>query len=197
MLGKDEVDGPGWYKPTRLFFLKKIERYVKGDNVLELGVKDGVVIKHLPMKRRVGVDIDEAELEKAKAAGIEVVKHDLNTPLPFESESFDNIICIEVLEHIFNFQNVLNEAYRILRPGGAFMVGVPYHGRLKNVVVALTAHEHHYVDTLHVKFFTPSRLKRALKEAGFEILEESKFGRAPFMWRVMLFTCRKPLRSGA
>jgi len=189
-----DVDGDEWYKPTRRFFLNKLLKHLKGDNVLELGVKDGVVIKRLPMKRKVGIDIDEAELKKAKATGITVMKHDLNKPIPLDSESFDNVICIEVLEHIFNFQNVLNEAYRILKPNGTFAVGVPYHGTLKNVAVALTAHEHHYVDTLHVKFFTPSRLKRALEEAGFEIVEESRFGRVPYMWRVMLFVCRKPLR---
>jgi len=192
MIEAKDVDGPGWYRPTRAFFLKKLEEHLKGDNVLELGVKDGVVIKHLPMAKKVGIDIDDAELKKARALGITAVKHDLNAPLPLDSESFDNVVCIEVLEHVFNFQNVLDEAYRVLRPGGTFVVGVPYHGRLKDVAVALVAHEHHYVDTLHVKFFTPERLKMALKEAGFEIVEESRFGRVPYMWRVMLFVCRKP-----
>ncbi|MCX6820761.1 MAG: class I SAM-dependent methyltransferase [Candidatus Aenigmarchaeota archaeon] len=187
-----EVDGDEWYKPTRRFFLKKMLKHLKGDNVLELGVKDGVVIKRLPMAKKVGIDVDDAELAKAKALGITTIKHDLNTPIPLGSESFDNIICIEVLEHIFNFQNVLNEAYRILKPGGTFVVGVPYHGTLKNLAVALTAFEHHYIDTLHVKFYTPSRLRRALKDAGFGIVEESRFGRVPYMWRVMLFVCKKP-----
>ena len=186
-----EVDGDEWYKPTRRFFVGKLLKHLKGDNVLELGVKDGVVIKRLPMTKKVGIDVDDAELAKAKALGITVMKHDLNKPIPLESGSFDNIICIEVLEHIFNFQNVLNESYRILRPSGTFAVGVPYHGTLKNVVVALTAHEHHYIDTLHVKFYTPSRLRRALKEAGFDVVEESRFGRVPYLWRVMLFICRK------
>jgi len=186
-----EVDGDRWYKPTRRFFVGKLLEHLKGDNVLELGVKDGAVIKHLPMPKKVGVDIDEAELTKAKALGVTTIRHDLNTPIPLESGSFDNIICIEVLEHIFNFQNVLDEAYRILKPGGMFAVGVPYHGTLKNIAVALAAFEHHYIDTLHVKFYTPRRLKRALKDAGFEIVEESRFGRVPYMWRVMLFVCKK------
>jgi len=192
MADKIEVDGDEWYKPTRRFFICKLLKHLKGDNVLELGVKDGVVIKRLPMAKKVGIDVDDAELAKAKVLGVTTIKHDLNTTIPLESESFDNIICIEVLEHVFNFQNVLNEAYRILKPGGTFVVGVPYHGTLKNLAVALTAFEHHYIDTLHVKFYTPSRLRRALKEAGFRIVEESRFGRVPYMWRVMLFICKKP-----
>lgn len=192
MQAEPKVDGKDWYRPTRRFFLGMLLKHLKGDNVLELGVKDGVIIKRLPMKKKVGIDVDEAELAKAKALGITTIKHDLNAPIPIGPESFDNIICIEVLEHIFNFQNVLNEAYRILRPGGTFVVGVPYHGTLKNLAVALTAFEHHYVDTLHVKFYTPSRLRRALKEAGFDIAEEARFGRVPYMWRVMIFVCKKP-----
>jgi hypothetical protein len=62
---------------------------------------------------------------------------------------------------------------------------------LKNIVVAITGHEKHYVDTLHVKFFTPQRLRKALIESGFKILEENKFGRIPLLWRVMLFVCKK------
>lgn len=185
------VDGPEWYKPTRAFFLKKINQHVKGENILELGVKNGVIVKMVDIKNKVGIDIDEKELKEAKRYGIKTIKHDLNKPIPLKDSSFDNIICIEVLEHIFNFQNVLDESYRLLKPGGVFIVGVPYHGLLKNIAVAFANHEKHYIDTLHVKFFTPTRLRKALKSAGFKIIEDSKFGRVPLLWRVMLFVCKK------
>lgn len=185
------VDGPDWYKPTRLFFLRKINQYVKGENILELGVKDGVVLKQIKIKNKVGIDVNEKELKKAKKYGIKTIKHDLNKPIPLKDNSFDNIICIETLEHIFNFQNVLDESYRILKPKGMFVVGVPYHGRLKNIAICLTRYEKHYIDTEHVKFFTPKRLREALKTAGFKIIEESKFGRVPLLWRVMLFVATK------
>ena len=188
---KVDVEGLEWYKPTRSFFLKKINKYVKGENALELGVKDGVILKQINVKHKVGIDIDEKELKKAKRYGIQTIKHDLNKPILLKDGSFDNIICVEVLEHIFNFQNVLDESYRILKPDGVFIVGVPYHGLLKNIAVAFANHEKHYIDTLHVKFFTPSRLRKSLKSAGFKIIEESKFGRVPLLWRVMLFVCKK------
>lgn len=186
-----EVDGPGWYKPTRVFFLKKIEKYAKGKTVLELGTKDGVILKQIKIKNKTGIDIDEKELRKAKKYGIKTIRHDLNKPIPLKSGSFDSIVCIETLEHIFNFQNVLNESYRILKPGGVFIVGVPYHGLIKSIVLSIIGYEKHYVDTLHVKFFTPKRLRKALRDSGFRIVEESRFGRFPLLWRVMLFVCKK------
>lgn len=181
----------GWYKPTRSFFVKKINEYVRGENILELGVRDGTVLKKIKIDEKVGIDIEEKELEKAKKCGIKTITHDLNKRIPLKNNSFDNIICIETLEHIFNFQNVLDESHRILKPKGIFIVGVPYHGFLKNVGISLTRYEEHYIDTLHVKFFTPNRLKKALGDAGFKIIEESKFGRIPFFWRVMLFVVTK------
>lgn len=191
MVEKMVVDGPDWYRPTRLFFLKKIEQHVKGKNILELGVKDGIVLKQIKIKNKIGIDINGKMLKKAKQFGIKTIKHDLNKPIPLKDNLFDNIICIETLEHIFNFQNVLDESYRILKPNGIFIVGVPYHGLLKNIGICFTRYENHYIDTEHVKFFTPNRLRKALQVAGFKIVEETRFGRVPLLWRVMLFVATK------
>jgi len=179
------------YKSTRQFFVNEISKYVKGKNILDLGVRDGSLLEEINIDNKVGVDVDEKEMVKAKKRGIKIMKHDLNKPIPLDSNSFNNIICIETLEHIFNFQNVLNESYRILKPKGTFIVGVPYHGLLKNIVICFISYENHYIDTLHVKFFTLQRLRKALGEAGFKIIKESRFGRIPFFWRVMLFVCVK------
>ena len=179
------------YAPTRLFFIKKVNQFVKGKNILDLGVKDGFLLKSINIDCKVGIDIEKKELEEAKTQGIKTIFSDLNNPLPLEDNSFDNIICIETLEHVFNFQNVLTESRRILKPNGVFVVGVPYHGLLKNIAICFTEYEKHYIDTSHVKFFTPNRLKKALKSSGFQIMEEYKFGRVPFLWRVMLFVATK------
>ena len=51
---------------------------------------------------------------------------DFEKPFPVEGGSFDAILCINVLEHIFNYQNVLNESYRILKDGGVMVTAVPF-----------------------------------------------------------------------
>ncbi len=45
--------------------------------------------------------------------------------LPFADDTFDKIICSEVLEHIPDYQSALSEIDRILKPGGALAVSVP------------------------------------------------------------------------
>lgn len=50
---------------------------------------------------------------------------DLNEKLFFEKDSFDLAIAIEVIEHLFNPHNLINEAYRIIKPGGRLFLTTP------------------------------------------------------------------------
>ena len=58
---------------------------------------------------------------------------DLNRPLPVASASYDNVISFNTLEHLKNDTLAFTEMIRVLRPGGAFHVTVPFlyrlHGR--------------------------------------------------------------------
>ncbi|MBC2839039.1 class I SAM-dependent methyltransferase [Robiginitalea sp. SC105] len=66
---------------------------------------------------------------------LDYVTTDLNSPLadvkadicdlPFESNSFDVILCNHVLEHIPDHQKALSELYRVLKPGGWGIFQVP------------------------------------------------------------------------
>lgn len=51
---------------------------------------------------------------------------DLNEPLPIESEVADTVFSISVMEHLCNPQVFLDEAHRILKPGGSIVLQVPF-----------------------------------------------------------------------
>jgi SAM-dependent methyltransferase len=51
---------------------------------------------------------------------------DLNEPLPIDSEVADTVISISVMEHLREPQLFLNESNRILKPGGAIILQVPF-----------------------------------------------------------------------
>jgi SAM-dependent methyltransferase len=51
---------------------------------------------------------------------------DLNEPLPIDSEVADTVISISVMEHLREPQLFLNEANRILKPGAAIILQVPF-----------------------------------------------------------------------
>jgi SAM-dependent methyltransferase len=51
---------------------------------------------------------------------------DLNEPLPIENEVANTVISLSVMEHLREPQVFLNEAHRILKPGGAMILQVPF-----------------------------------------------------------------------
>ena len=82
----------------------------------------------------VGLDQDIPSLNKCKE-GLDFFK-ELNTrstvfmqgsvyKLPFEENSFDLVICSEVLEHLDDYHAAIDEIYRVLKPGGKFLPSVP------------------------------------------------------------------------
>lgn len=46
--------------------------------------------------------------------------------LPFADGSVDNVLCNQVLEHVFEPAAFLDELHRVLRPGGRLMLTVPF-----------------------------------------------------------------------
>lgn len=51
---------------------------------------------------------------------------DLNEPLPIENDVADTVISLSVMEHLREPQQFLNEAHRILKPGGNMILQVPF-----------------------------------------------------------------------
>lgn len=46
--------------------------------------------------------------------------------LPFEDDSFDTVVTFQVLEHVEEPSAMVGEAFRVLRPGGLFIVTTPF-----------------------------------------------------------------------
>lgn len=100
---------------------------VDGLQVLDLGCGTG---RHALRMAANGahvtaVDFSEAMLAEAKrkphADKVSFVKHDLSTPLPFESE-FDLLVCGLVLEHIRDLKTFYQHAACVLRDSGRAVI---------------------------------------------------------------------------
>lgn len=54
------------------------------------------------------------------------ILHDLEKPLPLGDRLFDHAILINVLEHVFEYRQLLREVVRVVKPGGEVVVVVPF-----------------------------------------------------------------------
>jgi SAM-dependent methyltransferase len=74
-----------------------------------------------------GIDIENAD--KFDYHNLEKTVFD-GENIPYEQESFDNIILTEVLEHIENPEKIISEMYRVLKYGGEAIVTIPWSARV-------------------------------------------------------------------
>lgn len=112
------------------------------------------------------------------------------TELPWADESMDVVLLPELLEHVADWQACLDEATRVLRPGGALYVSTtntlcpkqqefllplyswypaPMKRRYEKLAVTTRPEIANFAKYPAVNWFTPYQLKRALKERGFDL----------------------------
>lgn len=86
------------------------------------------------------------------------------TVIPEPDASFDAIMCIEVLEHLPEPINAINEFYRLLKPGGKLIITSPF--------CSLT----HFAPYHFYSGFNRYFYEIHLKNHGFEIIELKENG---------------------
>jgi ubiquinone/menaquinone biosynthesis C-methylase UbiE len=104
-----------------------------GDSVLDIGCGNARDI--IPVLRAgatvVGVDLSQGMIDQARqdlvAAGYPDVRLEIGdaTRLSFPAESFDSILCSEVIEHIPDTDQAIREMYRVLKPAGCLVITTP------------------------------------------------------------------------
>ncbi|HUD52190.1 class I SAM-dependent methyltransferase [Parvibaculum sp.] len=84
--------------------------------------------------------------------------------LPFPDATFDRIICSEVLEHIPDYKQAINEIERVLKPGGTFVASVPRW--FPEQICWALSDDYHNEPGGHVRIFRESELKGAVEAKG-------------------------------
>ncbi len=141
-----------------------------------------------------GVDLSEPgiRLARTRVPGARFELIDSETQVPLPDQSFDVCFCSEVLEHIFDVQGVIREVHRLLHAEGLFILTVPYHGWVKNLLIITFGFERHFEPTSgHIRFFSKRSISRCLEAGGFRVERIGGIGRGWPVWKSMFVVARK------
>lgn len=163
----DSEEQNWWYRGRRFLITFLIHEYSKGNrtHILDIGCGTGKNIQMLSaFGKTYGVDIAEESIELCRKRSIENVYRIKNNTYPFRANTFTLATCLDVLEHEKNEIKLLREAYRVLKPGGIFLLTVPADPKLWSRLDT---------DSHHIRRYTKNTFTRVLKQSKFTLLRVS------------------------
>ena len=146
----------------------------EGGNLLEIGGAGGEMTVKLSKKisNVVASDISLTYLKRAtiNAPSARFVRLDIHN-LPFNDESFDCVVCTEVLEHVYSPYKALDEIHRILKPKGSLILSVPNNMTFSRIFWHLMKRKEQYISLntmdMHINFFDTGSILELLRKSGY------------------------------
>lgn len=165
-------------------------------NFLDIGTGYGFLLKEAKNIELYGVGV---ELSKAEAAfandvlGLLVINNSLDRS-DLAKESFDLVTCFEVIEHVSDPLNFINEMIQYVRPGG--LVLIMTDNFQSNVVNSLGAGFPKWIPHAHVSHFSAATLRQAIESIGnLTIISEHYYTPWEHLLRRFIYRIRKIKKS--
>lgn len=181
--GKGGISRKYWdYRDQRIFSYIKNER-----KIIDIGCGEGITLQKLlhrfPEKDVSGIDVSWGNVEICKKYELPVKKGNVYN-LEFEDESFDCCIFMEVIEHLEYPLKALKEIHRVLRNRGLLLLLFPNDSIFKLARIFTFKFKEAFYNYEHLKQWTPRKIRKVLKENGFDILQQKSI---PFhLWHCSL-----------
>lgn len=144
---------------------KYVINLIENKKWLDLACGNGELLKKAKEKGILGEGLD---IKKSKYT---TYVNNLENPLPFKNNTYEQITCIDSMEHIGNLTQLFSEINRILKKDGIFIVSVPN-----------TKRYHKYS---HISAFTYKSIKNLLKKLEFKIEKEIYFYYIPYVGKTI------------
>lgn len=119
-----------WTRHKRAVVARHLSALPSRDRVVDVGCRDGINAAFFKascgVARMHGVDIADAPLVQARARGIETARWiSGETPFPAEDGTFDAVVAMDVIEHLYDTEEFVRELARVTRAGGTLLITTP------------------------------------------------------------------------
>jgi len=170
-----------------------------GNSILEIGAGSGVLTRILHKTNNVScIDLSLSNVNKLIENGLNAYQINIESqPLPFPDNTFDKIIMIEVIEHLFEPYYPLSEIKRVLKDNGELIISthnvMNWYMRLKyllgevNITCDISKGRGE-----HIRLYSHKILRKVLSTQGFMIKKTDSWFKVlgiyikPFMMKSLL-----------
>lgn len=172
-------------KPRFEFFDRHATNW-QGLKTLDVGCGGGFSCEFMAERGAIVSGIDQSQkcVQTAKnhalISGFKIdYRQGLAENMPYDDNTFDVVICVDVLEHVADYKQVVSEVHRILKPGGLFFFDtinrtfssqVVMIGLMENILQEIRRGVHDWD-----KFITPQELSVVMGNTGFGNIEIKGF----------------------
>ncbi len=144
--------------------------------LLDIGTGSGAM---LARARRLGYEVSGVDFDAPLVEWLEFQDYDVHCvdvnseSLPFEPRSIDVVTCCDAIEHLIDPGHAVDEAKRVLKPGGRFYVSTPNYTHWRRVVDLAggthrgTSGDKTLLDGGHVSYWGAADLEEFLQKHGF------------------------------
>ncbi len=102
-----------------------------GKKCLDCGAQKGqhydAICQKIPFsqERYFGIEWNSTCVQEGQSRGLKIIQGDLNKALPYVDQTFTCVFALSVLEHLINGCRFISECFRVLEPGGRFILLTP------------------------------------------------------------------------
>ncbi len=168
--------------PSRVNFIKKFVD-LTNKKIVDVGCGGGILSEALSLEgaHLTGIDLSSQAIEVAKLhlyeskLNIDYRCCPLNEFALQNINSYDVVVCMEMLEHVTNYEDIIKQCSLVLKTGGMAFFSTINRGFKSYILGVLTAE---YILKIipkgthdYVKFIKPSELKNVLNRYNMQIID--------------------------
>lgn len=118
-----------WYIGRKKIILNMLRKYSLTsceNNILDIGCGPGAMIKDFkPYGKTFGVDSNINSVKECRKRGNLGTCISVASKTPFRESTFSVVLLLDILEHLDNDKDAIEEAIRLCKPGGLIIITVP------------------------------------------------------------------------
>ena len=152
-----------------------LNRLHQKKDALEIGTGTGVFLEELKrdgFTRLVGIEPSSSAIDAAPKHRKDWILEGIFREEDHQASSFDLICCFMTMEHVPDPKLISDAAFRLLRPGGAFVIIVHNY---RSAVNRILGKRSPIIDVEHMQLFSPGSISRLFELGGYQHVSVKAF----------------------